>query len=175
MSDKQVWEPLSSKSFTADVIHRQNIFLKHISTAGYRPQPEQHSYSSTTLEVNPRLHLVMCFLPNRTFCCLQHSSFLSFEEQQNRGLSLCCFVNPAMLVQSVVHDPRQWSNRELNIVCHFHVSHSCLWYTVLWAFISILCRCCSVNMWTHIVCMLWWNTLYHRVRWHAFGWGLSCS
>lgn len=143
---------------------------KHISQAHKQTGCNQSSIPTAAPPISSvPIYQVMCSLLNRRFCCLMHCSFLSFEEQKNRGLSLCCFVNPAMLVQSVVRDPRQWSNAELNLVLHLHVSHSCSWYTVLWTFISILCRCCVVN----IVCMLLWNTLYHRVRWHAFGLGLS--
>lgn len=106
------------------------------------------NHSSTTNQFNPHPHHVMCFLLNRTFCCLLQCCFLSFEEQKNRGSSSCCFVNLAWLVQSVVCDPRRWSNRELNLVLHFHVSRSRLWYTI-WTFRSMPCRCCAVNMWTH--------------------------
>lgn len=87
-------------------------------------------------------------------CLIEHfvvcgTALFSPLKSENRGLSSCRFVNLAMLVQSVVRDPRQWSNRQLNLVLHFHVSHSCSWYTIIWSFMSMVCRCCAVNMWTH--------------------------
>lgn len=52
------------------------------------------------------------------------------------------FCESAMLVQS---GPRQRSSRQLNLVLHFHVTHSCSWYTIMRTFMSIVCK----YMWTH--------------------------
>lgn len=109
---------------------------------------------------------------NRAFCCLQHCSFLSFEEQKNRGLSSCCFVNLAMLVQRVVRDLRQWSNKELNLVLHFHVSHCILWCTVQRTFMG-LCKHCAVNMSIHSLHAFVEHPLPQSAM--AFGSGLCCT
>lgn len=114
--------------------------------------PEQHSCRSATHQ----------FIQSCVSCLMEHfvvcsaAPFSPLKRGENRGSSLCCFVNWAMLLQSVVRDPRRWSNTRLNLVLYFHVSHSRLWYIIIWRFICLhththihTCRCCTVNMCEH--------------------------
>lgn len=80
------------------------------------------------------------------------SPLWSAGEQRLIFMLLC--ESCSMLVQSAVRDPRHWSNGELHWVLHFHVNHCCS--DTLLTSISILCRCCGVNMWTERLHAFWW-------------------
>lgn len=92
---------------------------------------------------------VSCLIEHFVVCGTASFSPLRKAERRTEACLYDVFANLPMLVQSVVRDPRHRSNRELNLVPHFHVRHSCLWYTTWWRFISIQCRCCAVNMQTN--------------------------